>query len=93
MTTATNVEIHREIQAPPEPNGWVLCFHEATWHFPHHTEHGYRFMWRYPWGDLQPARGQARLPSLARIQWFLDEARRQGWGDVDTAMIVVEAAE
>jgi hypothetical protein len=41
---------------------------------------GYRFIWRRPNGDLQGARGQARIPSLADIQELTAIALREGWG-------------
>ena len=42
---------------------------------------GYRFIWRRPDGSLQPARGQARLPSLADAELLMRLARDLGWGD------------
>jgi hypothetical protein len=79
-TMTATVEIHREIRAPRQPNGWQLCFQDCTWHHDDRgPEHGYRSIWRDPFDHLQPARGQARIPELATMMWFLAEAARLGW--------------
>ncbi len=44
-------------------------------------EHGYRYIWVTPEGKLQPARGQARLPSLAVARKLMAKAKEAGWGD------------
>ena len=44
-------------------------------------EHGYRFIWRGPDGKTVPARGQARLPSLAIATGLIAIAEAEGWGD------------
>lgn len=46
------------------------------------TVNGYRFIWRRPDGSLQPARGQARIPSIAVIDELIRNARNEGWGDL-----------
>ena len=38
-------------------------------------------IWRRPDGSLQPARGQARIPSLADAELLIRLARELGWGD------------
>ncbi len=50
-------------------------------------EHGYRFIWTSPEGRLQPARGQARLPSLELARKLMEAAKAQGWGDYDAETI------
>ena len=47
------------------------------------SENGYRFIWRRPDGSLQPARGQARIPSLNKATVLMDMAKSEGWGDYD----------
>ncbi len=42
-------------------------------------ENGYRFIWRKPDGSLQPARGQARIPSTTDIFELLALASKNGW--------------
>ncbi len=42
---------------------------------------GYRFIWRRPDGTLQAARGQARLPSIAKAQRLMARAVEEGWGN------------
>ena len=45
------------------------------------TIRGYRFIWRRSDGSLQPARGQARIPSLFDAELLMKLAREAGWGD------------
>lgn len=42
---------------------------------------GYRFIWRRPNGHLQPARGQARIPSIKHIEALIKKAKNEGWGN------------
>lgn len=35
------------------------------------VEEGYRFIWRKPNGNLQPARGQARIPEISDINYLV----------------------
>jgi hypothetical protein len=65
-------------------SGWSLNFQRVRYHYEDGSFHdGYRFIWRWPAGALQPARGQARLPSLAVIRDLIDQAERAGWGNYD----------
>jgi hypothetical protein len=43
------------------------------------TDIGYRFIWRYPNGKLQPARGQARIPSKNELEVLTSKATQVGW--------------
>ena len=43
--------------------------------------YGYRFIWRTPEGKLQPARGQARIPSIKIAKELMDYAIAEGWGE------------
>jgi hypothetical protein len=47
------------------------------------TQFGYRFIWRRPGGNLQAARGQARIPSAAEAKALINKAIVEGWGDRD----------
>lgn len=60
---------------------WRLCFQWCTYTFapPRPPEEGYRFIWRRPDNSLQPARGQARIPSIADLHQLLEMAARAGW--------------
>ena len=42
-------------------------------------ETGYRFIWRRPNGRLQPARGQAIIPSARILRALLLRAEEEGW--------------
>lgn len=65
-----------------EPGDWVLCFQWCNYIFDNGTiDKGYRFIWRRPDGSMQPARGQARIPSLAEAERLFCLAREAGWGD------------
>ena len=44
---------------------------------------GYRFIWRRPSGELQAARGQTRLPSVAVAQELMAKAVSERWGQRD----------
>jgi len=62
--------------------GWKLCLQWVTYFYENGTrKEGYRFIWRRPVsGNLQPARGQARIPSLAIARQLIKTAEREGWG-------------
>jgi hypothetical protein len=81
---ATHVIILNEIAHPEHrPNGWRLCLQWVRYQYDDGSEPetGYRFIWRRPDGSLQPARGQARIPSLADAELLIRLAREMGWGD------------
>lgn len=62
-------------------SGWKLCLQWCVYQYGDGTSHkGYRFIWRRPNGKLQPARGQARLPSLNEAQKLTEIAQKEGWG-------------
>ena len=74
-----NVSIHHEVGIN-EPSGWRLCFQWVTYQYDDGTsKDGYRFIWRFPNGNLEPARGQARIPSAARLLELLSLASQAGW--------------
>ena len=66
------------------PGEWQLCFQFGIYEYdpdqegPSKTEDGYRFIWRRPNGQLQGARGQARL-TPAWITTLLGKAAEEGW--------------
>jgi hypothetical protein len=71
---ATHVIILNEIAHPEHrPNGWRLRLQWARHQYDDKSEPetGYRFIWRRPDGSLQPARGQARIPSLADAELLI----------------------
>lgn len=77
------VHIIRETMTgnPQVTNSWELCFQWCLYVYDDgSTENGYRFIWRRPDGTLQPARGQARLPSISVITSLMNDAIAQGWG-------------
>ncbi len=76
---ATNVEIRDEVKLPYRT--WHLCFQKVMYHYDkgQPSEDGYRFMWRYPTGNLQTARGQARIPDKQMLSQLLAAATAQGW--------------
>ncbi|HZQ90828.1 MAG TPA: hypothetical protein VFA60_03455 [Terriglobales bacterium] len=76
----TRVIIQDEIRGPQEREGWRLAFQKVRYVYADgEVQDGYRFIWYRPDGSLQPARGQARIPSLAKVEWFLRQAERK-WG-------------
>jgi len=61
--------------------GWALCFEWCRYEYTDGTSHrGYRFIWKRPNGHYQPARGQARLPSIAVAEKLIRKAEAAGWG-------------
>ncbi len=68
-----------------EPGDWQLCFQYGVYEYDPDVvgarskmEFGYRFIWRRPNGQLQGARGQARLePDLMTI--LFGKAAAEGW--------------
>ncbi len=72
-------KIHEEV-TNQEVNEWRLYFQYGTYSFDDGTEPqtGYRFIWRRN-GRLQPARGQARIPSKQHLTELLDLATEEGW--------------
>ena len=72
-----------EIRAYYE-SGWTLCLQYGCWHLDDgETYEGFRFIWRRPDRSLQPARGQARIPSLKVARELMRRAADRGWGDRD----------
>ncbi len=63
---------------------WDLCLHEGIYKYDNQTsEYGFRFIYRRPGGNIQAARGGARIPSLEVADQLIAEARRRGWGNAD----------
>lgn len=61
---------------------WILCFQYCRYHItPKDEREGYRFIWKKPGGQLQAARGQARIPSIADALELISKAMRSGWGN------------
>lgn len=78
-------QIHREVgHSPDGDGGWQICFQFGTYWYDANEgddptrDEGYRFIWRRPNGQLQGARGQARLtPEYITI--LLGRAAEAGW--------------
>ena len=75
------VECLEEVRDPEGEDGeWRLCFQWAQYHFDDgHKQLGYRFIWRKPNGNLQAARGQARIPDAASMFRLIHAAVQEGW--------------
>ncbi len=64
----------------PNPGGWVLAFQKVIYMYGDgETENGFRFIWYRPDGSLQPARGQARIPSITDLKELVTMAEERGW--------------
>ncbi len=57
---------------------WELCFQKVTYKSDEWSDEGFRFIWRRPNGNLQAARGQARL-TLPLMFELLMKAFKAGW--------------
>ena len=80
---AARVKVIHEV-CPGRGDGWALALQWCRYEYEDGTsEKGYRFIWRRPGGNLQPARGQARIPSLAHAEKLMKIARSEGWGQLD----------
>lgn len=65
----------------PELEKWVLCFQYCRYEYGvGEEENGYRFIWRRPNGNLQGARGQARIPSISDMMVLVSHSLAEGWG-------------
>ena len=61
-------------------SGYKLCLHYGQYNYDDHLpEVGYRFIWRKPNGNLQPARGQARIPDANDLYELISKAVAGGW--------------
>ncbi len=74
------VEILNEVMLH-EPGDWRLCFHWCSCNYDdgRQSQLGYRFIWRRPNGNLQAARGQARIPSASDLFELMRLATDAGW--------------
>lgn len=74
------VVVLNEVKSDRE--GWNLCFQYCRYEYGNgdNQENGYRFIWRKPNGNLQGARGQARIPSISDILFLTGKAIAEGWG-------------
>lgn len=60
---------------------WQLFLQWCRYHYDEERpQDGYRFIWRRPDGRLQPARGQARIPSIKTAMRLFKKAESEGWG-------------
>lgn len=77
----TRVVVLNEAQIG-ETDSWNLCFQYVRYEYGDgNEENGYRFIWKRPDGTLQAARGQARIPSIADINFLVGKAIKEGWGN------------
>lgn len=68
-----------------ESNKWELCLQWCLYVYDNGTsEHGYRFIWRRPGGNLVPARGQTRIPSLQYVKELVNKAKKEGWDNLNS---------
>ena len=64
-----------------KPGEWNVCFQYCRYEYGDgNEENGYRFIWRRPNGNLQGARGQARIPSISDMMILTSQALAEGWG-------------
>ncbi|MBN2468540.1 MAG: hypothetical protein JXD19_10355 [Deltaproteobacteria bacterium] len=76
------VQVIKETCTDYAKDQWNLYFQWCKYMYDDGTdENGYRFIWRRPDGSLQPARGQARIPSVEAIEKLVAAAKKKGWGN------------
>jgi hypothetical protein len=74
-----NVEIIHEV-CSGTLGDWNLCFQWGRYVYDDgSSQTGYRFIWRKPDGNLQAARGQARIPCAADMFRLIQMANEAGW--------------
>jgi hypothetical protein len=77
----TRVQIKNEVSTGKDTGKPELCFQWVQYVYDNgNSEFGYRFIWRRG-NRLQPARGQARLPSIKVIEELIQKAKDAGWGN------------
>lgn len=78
----TRVQVINETCTNYGDGRWNLCFQWCLYVYDDgSSENGYRFIWRREDGSLQPARGQARIPSIDILEELVSVAKNEGWGD------------
>lgn len=82
MASQTNVFPMYEVSLPEREDRFKLCLQWCRYNHPDFSETGYRFIWRRPDNSLQPARGQARIPSFQDMRDLMELATNAGWGDL-----------
>ncbi len=88
-----HVEIINDVYLPME-NDWELHFQYCKYHYENgDLQAGYRFIWKRPNGSLQPARGQARIPTISLALKLISEAMSEGWGNYSGEVIGYEFPE
>ena len=81
---AARVQVIHEACPDSGKGVWALSFQWCLYVYDDGTsENGYRFIWRKPDGSLQPARGQARIPSISEAEKLIEVAKNEGWGDLE----------
>jgi len=74
-----NVKIIKEVPEIIKDKEWHLYFQKCEWNYEDGgKDTGYRFIWRKPDGKLQPARGQARIPSKEEMMQLIYLAETAG---------------
>ena len=77
------VQVIKEVKTgdPLETGQWELCYQWCLWVYDDGgSQNGFRFIWRRDDGSLQPARGQARIPSADLALELIKKAKDEGWG-------------
>lgn len=85
MANSAEVKILKEVTTDDSKVGkeWVLCLQWCEYKYDDGSNSfGYRFIWRRENGNLQAARGQARIPSFEAIEFLMAKARYEGWGNL-----------
>lgn len=83
------VQVINEVTADTDakPDEWTLWFQWCRYFYDDgDMQHGYRFIWKRPQSDggsLQAARGQARIPSVDKLEKLVAKAKASGWGNYD----------
>ena len=83
MKTLATVTVLEEVGTGPKGDGWQIFLQFCKYNYDSgNKEKGYRFIYRKPdTGNLYPARGQTRIPSLDIALELINKAKEQGWGD------------
>jgi len=78
------VQVIKEVKTgdPLKTEQWELCYQWCLWVYDDGgSQNGFRFIWRRPDNSLQPARGQARIPSASLAIELINRAKKEGWGN------------
>jgi hypothetical protein len=76
----TRIVVFDQVNEHDRLNEWCLSFQRVRYIYENgDAEDGFRFIWIRPNGNLQAARGQARIPRLSDAVRLIQQGVERGW--------------